>query len=230
MLSPFLRSSFWRHHSSVGHGAPRPTCRREPSAGRGLVRGRLPAGPRASPHRALRLHVVKMLRAHIEEFGTTKDGRLFGNERGGTVAATTYWRVWDEARHMALTPEQVASPPAARPYDLRYAALSSWLSADEDPPRLRSARATASKRARAGTPSASTAYRTTPIAGSPNSSETTATRRTGTATGQEPRAWKSAPQSLRRTAALFNTQMIQPTGPERTSRPSSRELWEPPGG
>lgn len=77
--------------------------------------------------------LVRMLRAHIEEFGTAEDGRLFANERGGVVASTTYWRVWDEARHLALTPEQVASPLAARPYDLRHAALSSWLNAGVDP-------------------------------------------------------------------------------------------------
>ena len=77
--------------------------------------------------------LVRRLRAYIEEFGTAEDGRLFANERGGAVASTTYWRLWDEARHMALTPEQAASPPAARPYDLRHAALSSWLNAGVDP-------------------------------------------------------------------------------------------------
>jgi integrase len=80
------------------------------------------------PHR-----LVQMLRVHIEAFGTAKDGRLFANERGGVVASTTYWRVWDEARHLALTPDQVASPLAGRPYDLRHAALSSWLNAGVDP-------------------------------------------------------------------------------------------------
>ncbi|MEH0636365.1 tyrosine-type recombinase/integrase [Streptomyces bottropensis] len=77
--------------------------------------------------------LVRILLAHIKEFGTAKDGRMFANERGGVVASTTYWRVWDEARHLALTPEQVASPLAARPYDLRHAALSSWLNAGVDP-------------------------------------------------------------------------------------------------
>ncbi len=77
--------------------------------------------------------LVRMLRAHIGEFGTAKDDRLFANERGGVAASTTYWRVWDEARHLALTPEQAASPLAARPYDLRHAALSSWLNAGVDP-------------------------------------------------------------------------------------------------
>jgi integrase len=35
---------------------------------------------------------------------------------------------WAAARTLALTPEQVASPMAARPYDLRHAAVSLWLS------------------------------------------------------------------------------------------------------
>jgi integrase len=77
--------------------------------------------------------LVGILRQHVETFGVAKDGRLFFNERGGVVASTTYWRVWDEARCLALTPEQVASPLAGRPYDLRHAALSSWLNAGVDP-------------------------------------------------------------------------------------------------
>ncbi|MER5195943.1 hypothetical protein ACWD3J_26570 [Streptomyces sp. NPDC002755] len=77
--------------------------------------------------------LVRMLHAHIAEFGTVKDGRLFANERGGVVASATYWRVWDEARHLTLTPEQAASPLAARPYGLRPAALSSWLNAGVHP-------------------------------------------------------------------------------------------------
>ncbi|WP_031505894.1 tyrosine-type recombinase/integrase [Streptomyces megasporus] len=77
--------------------------------------------------------LVRMLREHLEEFGVAEDGRLFANERGGVVMSSTYWRVWDEARRLALTPEQVASPLAGRPYDLRHAALSSWLNAGVDP-------------------------------------------------------------------------------------------------
>jgi integrase len=37
--------------------------------------------------------------------------------------------VWAEARSLALTPEQVASPLAGRPYDLQHAAVSLWLNA-----------------------------------------------------------------------------------------------------
>jgi hypothetical protein len=48
--------------------------------------------------------LVRMLLAHVEEFGTAEDGRLFADERGGVVASTTYRRVRNEARHLALTP------------------------------------------------------------------------------------------------------------------------------
>ncbi|MDX3135971.1 hypothetical protein PV367_40675 [Streptomyces europaeiscabiei] len=81
-----------------------------------------------------------MLRAHVEEFGTVKDSWLFANGRGGVVASTTYWRVWGEARHLALTPEQVASPLAARPYDLRPAGALLVAQRWRTPLRLRSAR------------------------------------------------------------------------------------------
>ena len=37
--------------------------------------------------------------------------------------------MWRAARELALTPAQVASPLAGRPYDLRHAAVSLWLNA-----------------------------------------------------------------------------------------------------
>jgi integrase len=77
--------------------------------------------------------LVSILRGHIAEFGTAEDGRLFRNERGGVLGASTYARAWEEARRLALTPIQVASPLAGRPYDLRHAALSTWLNAGVDP-------------------------------------------------------------------------------------------------
>ncbi|WP_438303199.1 tyrosine-type recombinase/integrase [Streptomyces sp. HUAS TT11] len=77
--------------------------------------------------------LVVMLREHLETFGAAKDGRLFTNERGGVVGSSTYYRVWQEARMLALPPAAVASPLAARPYDLRHSALSTWLNAGVDP-------------------------------------------------------------------------------------------------
>jgi integrase len=71
--------------------------------------------------------LVRHLRDHITEFGTGADGRLFCNERGGVLGATTYSRAWEEARRLALPPRKVASPLAGRPYDLRHAAITLWL-------------------------------------------------------------------------------------------------------
>lgn len=73
--------------------------------------------------------LVRVLRGHVAEFGLADDGRLFANERGGIIGSTTFSRVWEEARQLAFTPTQVASPLAGRPYDLRHAALSTWLNA-----------------------------------------------------------------------------------------------------
>ncbi|MBT2455332.1 tyrosine-type recombinase/integrase [Streptomyces sp. ISL-86] len=77
--------------------------------------------------------LVALWREHIDTFGTAGDGRLFFNERGGIVASSTYDRAWHEARDLALPPQLVGSPLAARPYDLRHSALSTWLNAGVDP-------------------------------------------------------------------------------------------------
>jgi integrase len=49
----------------------------------------------------------------------------------GEPAGTRSWlaisRIWQEARAIGFGPEQAASPLAARPYDLRHAAVSLWL-------------------------------------------------------------------------------------------------------
>ncbi|MEW2029665.1 tyrosine-type recombinase/integrase [Streptomyces roseifaciens] len=73
--------------------------------------------------------LVKILQAHLETFGTAKEGRVFGNERGGVVGSSTYWRAWEEARAYALPPDRVESPLAGRPYDLRHACITRWLNA-----------------------------------------------------------------------------------------------------
>jgi integrase len=77
--------------------------------------------------------LVQILRRHIEEYGTAADGRLFQTERGGPIGSTAYTEVWQQARPLALTPEQVRSPMAARPYDLRHAAVSLWLNGGVSP-------------------------------------------------------------------------------------------------
>lgn len=96
---------------------------------RGL-KGRPPGDTRPVP---LPPGLVALWTESIQTFGTADDGRLFFNERGGIVASSTYDRVWHEARELALPPGLLYTPLAARPYDLRHSALSTWLNAGVDP-------------------------------------------------------------------------------------------------
>jgi len=71
--------------------------------------------------------LVSLLRTHLEIFGTGNAGAVFRNERGGPFNEASARRAWARARLSALTDEQVHSPLARRPYDLRHAAASLWL-------------------------------------------------------------------------------------------------------
>jgi integrase len=101
-------------------------------------------GARELKHRALgetrRVPVppelVRLLRQHLATFGTDSDGRLFRGERGASLAGITYRHMWDRARKAALTAEQYDSPLARRPYDLRHAAVSTWLNSGVSPSRV----------------------------------------------------------------------------------------------
>jgi integrase len=65
---------------------------------------------------------------HIDRFGFGPDGRLFTGERNGEeLPKLTIVRAWRRAREEAFTPEVAASPLARTPYDLRHAAVSTWL-------------------------------------------------------------------------------------------------------
>jgi integrase len=80
--------------------------------------------------------LVRMLREHLEEFGTAKDGRIFASERGNVIAASSYSRVWQQTRELALPPGQVSSVMAKRPYDLRHAGVSQWLNSGVPAPEV----------------------------------------------------------------------------------------------
>ena len=71
--------------------------------------------------------LTRLIRAHLRDFGTAADGRLFTGIRGGELPTITYRRAWAKARQTALIPGEYASPLARRPYDLRHACLSMWL-------------------------------------------------------------------------------------------------------
>ena len=77
--------------------------------------------------------LTNLLHAHIAQFGLGADGRLFRGEAGGDLSESVYGRVWEAARHAALTEAEAASLLAKRPYDLRHACLSTWLNAGVDP-------------------------------------------------------------------------------------------------
>ncbi len=91
--------------------------------------------------------LVASLRRHVDSFTLGVDGRLFvaRTARYGVpisppfanpVSMNTVYRAWHRARAAALTPRQVASMLARRPYDLRHACLSTWLNAGVPPAQI----------------------------------------------------------------------------------------------
>jgi integrase len=80
--------------------------------------------------------LTALIHQHLSTFGTTSDGRLFRGARGGDLSDSTYGRVWQQARQRALSTEEAASPLARRPYDLRHAAVSTWLNGGVEPTRV----------------------------------------------------------------------------------------------
>lgn len=73
--------------------------------------------------------LVRILSEHIDTAGTGEKGRLFRTADGGPIPNASYTDIWRLARRYGLAPNQVASPLARRPYDLRHAAVSSWIAA-----------------------------------------------------------------------------------------------------
>ena len=77
--------------------------------------------------------LVRLIRAHIREFGTTEDGRLFRATQGGGLLSKEYGEVWKAARLAVLTDSEAASPLADVPYSLRHAGVSLWLESGVSP-------------------------------------------------------------------------------------------------
>ncbi len=77
--------------------------------------------------------LVALLRWHIEAYGTAPDGRIFRTLRNGLLHESSYGEVWARAREAVLTPQEYESDLAKRPYDLRHACVSTWLSAGVAP-------------------------------------------------------------------------------------------------
>ncbi|MCT2589356.1 site-specific integrase [Streptomyces sp. N2-109] len=77
--------------------------------------------------------LVRMLRDHLNAYGTAPDGRLFRAARGGRVGSNEYCDLWDAARAAVLSEEDAATPLAEVPYSLRSAGVSLWIKSGVDP-------------------------------------------------------------------------------------------------
>ena len=77
--------------------------------------------------------LTELLHAHLDTFGADGEGRLFRGERGGELPVITIGRAWRAARARAFTAEVAAGRLARRPYDLRHAAVSTWLNGGVPP-------------------------------------------------------------------------------------------------
>jgi len=77
--------------------------------------------------------LVKLLRDHLAAYGTGPGGRIFTLATGKIVTDRAYLKVFHEARTAAFTEAEAASLIARRPYDLRHAAVSTWLNAGVAP-------------------------------------------------------------------------------------------------
>jgi integrase len=78
--------------------------------------------------------LTALINEHIDRFGFGPDGRLFTGERNDEeLPKLTITRAWKRARNEVFTPEVAASPLAGTPYDLRHAAVSTWLNGGVPP-------------------------------------------------------------------------------------------------
>lgn len=77
--------------------------------------------------------LVQLLSAHLDRFGTSREGRFFVGPLGGVFAEWAYLDVYRKARQAAFSPDEAASQLAETPYALRHAAVSTWLSAGVAP-------------------------------------------------------------------------------------------------
>ncbi|MEW1830618.1 hypothetical protein [Streptomyces sp. NPDC088196] len=77
--------------------------------------------------------LVRLVRKHIKEFGTSEDGQLFRTAQGGHLLSKEYGEAWKAARLAALTEPEAASALADVPYALRHAGVSLWLESGVSP-------------------------------------------------------------------------------------------------
>jgi integrase len=77
--------------------------------------------------------LTKLLRVHLKTLDKNPTTRLFTGVRGGELPTITYRRAWKKAREAVLTEQEIDTPLAKRPYDLRHACVSTWLNGGVPP-------------------------------------------------------------------------------------------------
>jgi integrase len=73
--------------------------------------------------------LVRILSEHLDATCPGPGDRLFSGADGRPLPNASYTDVWRRARPLGLPPSAVNSSLARRPYDLRHAAVSSWIAA-----------------------------------------------------------------------------------------------------
>ena len=92
--------------------------------------------PRRNAHRADSPRTRDATPNHLKQYGTGPSGRIFTLPRGGILTDRAYLAVFHKARAAAFTTSEAASLIARPPYDLRHAAVSTWLNAGVAPPQV----------------------------------------------------------------------------------------------
>jgi integrase len=80
--------------------------------------------------------LAQLLRAHLDTFGTGRDGRVFVGPRGGIVAEWIYLDVYHRARRRHSPARKPDRSWPKTPYALRHAAVSTWLNAGVAAPQV----------------------------------------------------------------------------------------------
>ena len=80
--------------------------------------------------------LVVLLAQHLKKHPPDPTGRIFTGPRGGIFNDRAYLKIFHKARAAAFTKREAASLLARRPYDLRHAALSTWLNAGVPAPQV----------------------------------------------------------------------------------------------
>jgi integrase len=80
--------------------------------------------------------LVALLSEHLKKFPPGPDRRIFTGPRGGIFNDRAYLLIFHKARAAAFTGQEAGSLLARRPYDLRHAAVSTWLNAGVPAPQV----------------------------------------------------------------------------------------------